>query len=61
LRGGLVLGLTFVLPLIGWLFVLPGTLILGIGAAARSLRKQPPRSVPSRPIFETQFETVHHR
>lgn len=37
-RGGLVLGLTFVLPLIGWLVILPGTLIIGTGAALRSLR-----------------------
>jgi hypothetical protein len=36
-RGGLVLGLTFILPLIGWLLILPGSLILGIGAALRSL------------------------
>jgi hypothetical protein len=36
-RGGLVLGLTFILPLIGWLLILPGTLIIGVGATARSL------------------------
>jgi hypothetical protein len=38
-RGGLVLGLTFILPLIGWLILLPGTLIIGTGAALRSMRQ----------------------
>lgn len=37
-RGGLVLGLTFILPLIGWLLILPGTLIIGIGATLQSCR-----------------------
>jgi hypothetical protein len=36
-RGGLVLGLTFILPLIGWLIILPGTLIIGFGAAIQSI------------------------
>jgi hypothetical protein len=36
-RGGLVLGLTFILPLIGWLIILPGTLIIGVGATLQSL------------------------
>jgi hypothetical protein len=40
-RGGLVLGLTFILPLIGWLLILPGTLIIGVGAAMRSLKRAP--------------------
>jgi hypothetical protein len=38
-RGGLVLGLTFILPLIGWLLILPGTLIIGTGATLQSLRR----------------------
>lgn len=37
LRGGIVLGLTFVFPLIGWFLILPLSLILGIGALAGSL------------------------
>ena len=36
-RGGLVLGLTFILPLIGWLLILPGTLIIGVGATLQSV------------------------
>lgn len=32
LRGGMVLGLTFILPLVGWFLILPGTLLMGIGA-----------------------------
>jgi hypothetical protein len=31
-RGGLVLGLTFILPLVGWLLILPATLVMGVGA-----------------------------
>jgi hypothetical protein len=49
-RGGLVLGLTFILPLIGWLLILPGTLIMGIGALASSFRRT--RATPPRPVFE---------
>ncbi len=33
LRGGGVLGLTFILPLAGWFLVLPMTLMMGLGAA----------------------------
>ncbi|GMV99440.1 MAG: hypothetical protein AMXMBFR84_05790 [Candidatus Hydrogenedentota bacterium] len=36
LRGGTVLALTFVLPLVGWFFVLPLALLVGIGALAQS-------------------------
>jgi hypothetical protein len=41
-RGGLVLGLTFILPLIGWLLILPGTLIVGVGATLTSLKRARP-------------------
>lgn len=34
-RGGLVLGLTFILPIIGWFAVLPWTLISGFGVFLR--------------------------
>ncbi len=37
LRGGLVLEFTFMLPLVGWLFILPVTLITGAGAATIGL------------------------
>ena len=46
-RGGLVLGLTFILPLIGWLIILPGTLIMGIGAATQSMRRGRAMSPPA--------------
>ena len=32
LRGGMVLGLTFVFPLIGWFLILPLSLVIGVGA-----------------------------
>lgn len=38
LRGGSVLALTFVLPVIGWFLVLPWALVSGVGAAVASLR-----------------------
>ncbi|HSI83990.1 MAG TPA: hypothetical protein VK970_09425 [Candidatus Methylacidiphilales bacterium] len=37
LRGGIILGLTFLLPVAGWFAVLPLALISGIGVAVRSL------------------------
>lgn len=40
LRGGIVLALLFLLPLIGWFFVLPLTLISGCGAALMALAPQ---------------------
>jgi hypothetical protein len=41
-RGGLVLGLTFILPLIGWLLILPATLVIGVGATLQSFRRARP-------------------
>ena len=44
LRGGAVLSLTFLLPVIGWLGVLPWTLLSGVGASVlawRARRAQP--------------------
>ncbi|MBC7789621.1 MAG: hypothetical protein H7Z74_06725 [Anaerolineae bacterium] len=38
LRGGSVLALTFVLPVIGWFVVFPWALVSGVGAAVASLR-----------------------
>jgi hypothetical protein len=40
LRGGTILSITFVLPLIGWLFVLPVTLVSGVGAVVGSWRSK---------------------
>jgi hypothetical protein len=47
LRGGMVLGLTFILPLIGWFLILPGALIMGFGAALRSLRRTRTQLAPA--------------
>ncbi len=38
-RGGTVLAIAFVLPMVGWFLVLPLTLVSGVGAAATALRK----------------------
>jgi len=37
-RGGTVLSIAFVLPMVGWFLVLPLTLVSGVGAAVTSLR-----------------------
>jgi hypothetical protein len=37
LRGGMVLGLTFVFPLIGWFLILPLSLVIGVRALFASL------------------------
>lgn len=37
LRGGIVLAFTFLLPFIGWFFVLPWTVISGLGAAIAAI------------------------
>lgn len=39
LRGGVVLAFTFLLPILGWFFVLPWTLISGVGAWVLSVRR----------------------
>ncbi len=41
LRGGLVLGLTFVMPFLGWFVLLPWSLASGLGAFVLA-RRQPP-------------------
>jgi hypothetical protein len=49
LRGGSVLAVTFILPLLGWFVVLPLVLVSGIGAAflARRRRNRPPAPAPA--------------
>lgn len=37
LRGGTVLGLSYLLPFVGWFLVLPVSVVIGAGAALRSL------------------------
>jgi uncharacterized membrane protein len=56
-RGGLVLGLTFILPLIGWLLILPGTLILGTGAMMQSLRRD--RRMVEPPVFDPHLAATN--
>jgi hypothetical protein len=51
-RGGLVLALTFILPLIGWLLILPGALIIGTGAALGSMRRD---RLKTQPEFESHL------
>src|SRR5258705_13372327 len=47
LRGGSVLGLTFILPLVGWFLILPVSLIMGVGATLRSMRRSRPQLEPT--------------
>ncbi len=52
LRGGIVLVLTFLLPFVGWFFLLPLTLISGLGAAVlawspRGKAAPPPVGLPA--------------
>lgn len=42
LRGGAVLALTFLLPVVGWFGVLPWALVSGVGAAVLALRGRRP-------------------
>jgi hypothetical protein len=56
-RGGLVLGLTFILPLIGWLLILPGTMILGTGAMLQSLRRD--RRTVEPPVFDPHLAATN--
>ena len=41
LRGGVVLSLTFLLPVVGWFIVFPFALVSGVGAALLALRRTP--------------------
>ncbi len=49
LRGGIVLALTFLLPVVGWFCVLPLTLLSGVGACIVLSREQRSRSAPMLP------------
>ncbi len=46
LRGGVVLALVFLLPLIGWFVILPWSLVSGLGAALMALRGTRPALAP---------------
>lgn len=44
LRGGSVLALTFLLPIVGWFVVLPAVLMSGCGAVFLAMRRRPESS-----------------
>lgn len=46
LRGGIVLALVFLLPVVGWLVVLPWALVSGVGAALMAMRGGRPTAKP---------------
>ncbi|MDQ3623685.1 MAG: hypothetical protein M3463_14540 [Verrucomicrobiota bacterium] len=54
-RGGLVLGLTFIMPFLGWFLVLPWTLMSGLGAFLLSRPKRasaPVAEPPAVPVAQ---------
>ncbi len=55
IRGSIVLELAFLLPLLGWFVLLPSALIIGSGAAFRSMLKgfRRPKSAKSKAVAET--------
>jgi len=46
-RGGTVLSIAFVLPMVGWFLVLPVTLVSGVGAAVMSVRRRKAAPAPA--------------
>lgn len=51
LRGGVVLALSFLVPILGWILVFPIALILGCGATALGLRRAAaPITTPPAPV-----------
>ncbi len=62
IRGGVVLELAFLFPLLGWFFVLPISLIVGAGAVTSRLiakRKERGTSSSGNPISSTAPTGVH--
>lgn len=57
LRGGMVLGLAFVLPFLGWFVLLPWALISGLGALVLSRRAPAPAFRPE-PIERAPLASV---
>lgn len=51
LRGGIVLTVTFLLPFIGWFFILPWTLVSGFAAAVLAILPERRQSTPQ-PVAE---------
>lgn len=52
LRGSVILGLTFLMPILGWFVLLPWALVSGLGAALMALRERsaPVPAVVSAPV-----------
>jgi len=57
LRGGIVLSLTFLLPLVGWFFVLPWTVVSGLGGLVVAMftrnKSVAPVQQPVPPVAQT--------
>lgn len=49
LRGGIVLSLTFLLPFVGWFFVLPWTVVSGLGGLVVAIITRNKQIAPSAP------------
>lgn len=59
LRGSIVLALSFLVPLLGWLVIFPVALVLGLGAATLALFRRPPAAViPAAPLVVREPERV---
>ncbi len=54
LRGGIVLVFVFLLPFIGWFFLLPWTLVSGLGAAVSAMWSQRKQASPPVTLVEAQ-------
>lgn len=58
-RGGTVLVLSYLLPIIGWFFLLPLTFIIGCGLTTLSLRRERVAPLPAVEPSPTQHEAPH--
>jgi hypothetical protein len=58
LRGGIVLALVFLLPIVGWLVVMPWALVSGVGAAVMAMRGGRPTAPRVLPDAEASAATV---
>jgi hypothetical protein len=58
LRGGVVLSLVFLMPVIGWFVLLPWTLVSGLGVALMALRAERAMRPSPAPLRETPVSTA---
>ena len=58
LRGGIVLALVFLLPIVGWLVVMPWALVSGVGAAVMAMRGGRPVATRVLPDADATAATV---